>query len=48
MKNSSYINANNCRKCLENKGKNQFLKIKNSTLELQKHFIELEDREERN
>ena len=43
MENSSYINENNCRKYLENKGKNPFLKIKNSILELEKYFIELED-----
>ena len=43
MENSSYINENNCRKYLENKGNNPFLKIKNSILELEKYFIELED-----
>ena len=45
MKNLNYNNKNIERKCLENIRKNQFLKVNNSVLELEKDFIELKDRE---
>ena len=45
MKNPSYKNKNIERKYLNNMGKNLFLKVKNSLLELGKDFIELRDRE---
>ena len=41
----NYKNENIERKYLNNMGKNQFLKVKNSLLELEKYFIELKDRE---
>ena len=45
MKNPNYKNKDIERKYLNNTWKNQFLKIKNSPLELEKQFIELKDRE---
>ena len=45
MKNLNYKNKNIERKYLNNTWKNQFLKIKNSLLELEKQFIDLKDRE---
>ena len=45
MKNPNYKNENIDRKYLNNMRRNQFLKIKNSLLELEKGFIELKDRE---
>ena len=45
MENLNYKNENNERKNLKNVGKNQFLKVKNSHLELEKDFIDLIDRE---
>ena len=45
MENPSYKNKNIERKYLNNMWKSQFLKVKNSLLELQKYFIELKDRE---
>ena len=45
MKNLNYNNKNIERKCLEHIRKNQFLKVNNSVLELEKDFIELKDRE---
>ena len=45
MENSIYENENIERKCLKNIWKNQFLKVKNNVLELEKDFIELKDRE---
>ena len=44
MKNLNYNNKNIERKCLEHIRKNQFLKVNNSVLELEKDFIELKDR----
>ena len=44
MKNLNYKNENIETKFLNNMGKNQFLKVKNSLLKLD--FIELEDKEE--
>ena len=44
MKNLNYKNENIERKFLKNMRENQFLKIKNSLLELEKDFIELKDR----
>ena len=41
MKNLNYKNENIERKFLKNMRENQFLKIKNSLLELEKDFIEL-------
>ena len=41
MENSSYKNRNIERKYLNNMQKNQFLRVKNSLLELEKDFIEL-------
>ena len=43
--NSNYINKNTEKAYLNNMRKNQFLKVKNSLLELEKDFIELKDRE---
>ena len=43
MKNPNYKNENIERKYFMQK--NQFLKVKNSLLELEKYFMELEDRE---
>ena len=43
MKYSSYKNKNIKRKYLNNMGKNQFLKVKNSLLDLEKDVIKLED-----
>ena len=45
MRNSNYKNENIKTKYLNNKQKNQFLKVKNSLSELEKDFIELGDRE---
>ena len=45
MENPSYKNENIERKYLNNIQKKQFLKVKNSILELGKDFIELKDRE---
>ena len=45
MENPSYKNHNIDRKYLKNVRKNQFLKVKNSLLELEKDFIELKDRQ---
>ena len=45
MGNSNYKNENIKTKYLNNKQKNQFLKVKNSLSELEKDFIELGDRE---
>ena len=45
MENPNYKNENIERKYLNNMRKNQFLKVKNSLLELEKDFIELKDRE---
>ena len=44
MENSNYKNENIVIKYLNNMQKNQFLKVKNSLLELEKDFIELKDR----
>ena len=44
MENPSYKNENIERKYLNNMGKNQFLQVNNSLLELEKDFIELKDR----
>ena len=43
--NPNYKNENIERKYLNNIEKNQFLKVKNSLLELEKDFIELKDKE---
>ena len=45
MENPSFKNENIERKSLNNMLKNQFLKVKNSILELEKDFIELKNRE---
>ena len=45
MENRSYENENIARKYLSNMRKNQFFKVNNSLLELEKDFIELKDRE---
>ena len=45
MENPSFKNENIERKSLNNMAKNQFLKVKNSILELEKYFIELKNRE---
>ena len=45
MENPSFKNENIERKSLNNMSKNQFLKVKNSILELEKDFIELKNRE---
>ena len=45
MENPSYKNENIERKYLNNMQKNQFLKVSNSLLELEKDFIELKDTE---
>ena len=45
MENPNYENENIERKYLHNMWKNQFLNVKNSPLELEKGFIEFEDRE---
>ena len=45
MENLNYKNENIERKYFKNLRKNQFLKVKNSLLELEKDFIELKDRE---
>ena len=45
MENRSYENENIVRKYLSNMRKNQFFKVNNSLLELEKDFIELKDRE---
>ena len=45
MENPSYKNENIERKYLNNMQKNQFLKVNNSLLELEKDFIELKDTE---
>ena len=44
MKNPNCKNENIKRKYLKEMWENQFLKVKNSLLELQKSFIELKDR----
>ena len=44
-KHSNYKNENIDRKYLKNMQKTQFLKVKNSFLEPEKHFIKLKDRE---
>ena len=43
MENPNYKNENIERKYLTNIQKNQFLKVKNNLLELEKDFIELKD-----
>ena len=43
MENLDYKNENVERKYLKNIQKNQFLKVKNSLLELEKYFMELKD-----
>ena len=53
MENLDYKNENVERKYLKNIQNNQFLKVKNSLLELEKYFmelkdIELKDRQEKN
>ena len=45
MENPNYKNGNTERKYLSNMQKSQFLKAKNSLLELEKDAIELKDRE---
>ena len=45
MENPYYKNENNDRKYLNNKRKNQFWKIKNGILELERDFIELKGRQ---
>ena len=45
MENLNSNNENIERKYLNNMRKNQFLKVKNGLLELEKDFIELKDRE---
>ena len=45
MENIDYKNENIKNKYLENMRNNQFLKVKNSLLELEKDFKELKDRE---
>ena len=45
MENPNYKNQNIERKYLNNMQKNQFLKVKNSLLELEKDFMELRDRQ---
>ena len=44
MENPNYKNENSETKYLNNMRKDQFLKVKNSLLELEKDFIELKDR----
>ena len=44
MENSNYKNENSETKYLNNMRKDQFLKVKNSLLELVKDFIEFKDR----
>ena len=44
MENPSYKSENVEKKYLNNMWKNQFLKVKNSILELEKDFTELKDR----
>ena len=43
MENRSYKNKNTVRKYLNIMQNNQLLKVKNSLLELEKHFIDLKD-----
>ena len=45
MKNLNYKNENIEKKYLNNMQKNQFLRVKNSLLELEQDFIELKDSE---
>ena len=45
MKNVNYKNENIEKKYLNNMQKNQFLRVKNSLLELEQDFIELKDSE---
>ena len=45
MENLNHRNENTEGKYLKNMGKNQFVNVKNSLLELGKDFIELKDRE---
>ena len=45
MENPSFKSKNIERKYLSNTQNNQFLKVKNSLLELEKDFIDLKDRE---
>ena len=45
MENLNSNNENIERKYLNNMRKNQFLKVKNGLLELEKNFIELKDKE---
>ena len=45
MENLNYKNENIETKYFNNMRKNRFLKVKNSILELEKHFITLKDRE---
>ena len=45
MENRDNKNKSNEKKYLENMQNNQFLKVKNSLLELEKDFMELKDRE---
>ena len=44
MEKPNYKNENIQRKYLKNMRKNQYLQVKNSLLELEKHLIELKDR----
>ena len=43
MKNSNHKNENTEKKCLKILRMKQFLKVKNSLLELEKYFVELKD-----
>ena len=45
MENRDNKNKSNEKKYLENMQNNQFLKVKNNLLELEKDFMELKDRE---
>ena len=44
MENPNYKSKNIERKCFNDMRKNQYLKVKNSLLELEKDFTELKDR----
>ena len=48
IKNSNYKDENFERKCINIMRKNQFLKVKNSLLELKIFFFELKDRKLKN
>ena len=45
MENLEYKNENSDKNFLNNMRKNQFLKVKNSLLQLEKYFMELKDSE---